>query len=84
MQLDICTGPWRTGKYQHTAELAQGENTLSVSFKLYLQMVHRAVASMLETLRTRYLHPLDGLDGVVSDVDIDANGLTVVVQLERE
>lgn len=35
-------------------------------------------------LSTRYFHPLDGLDGVVGDVDVDANGLTVVVQLERE
>lgn len=31
---------------------------------------------------TGYLHPLDGLDGVVGDVDVDANGLAVVVQLE--
>lgn len=44
----------------------------------------RTVASMLETLRTGYLHPLDGLDRVVGDMDVDANGLAVVVQLERE
>lgn len=57
---------------------------LSASVVLYLQSMHKTVASTLETLRTRYLHPLDGLDGVVGDVDVDANGLTVIIQLERE
>lgn len=84
MQLDICTGPWRTGKYLRADELAQGENVLNASVMLYLQSVHKTVASTLEPLRTRYLHPLDGLDGVVGDVDVDANGLTVIIQLERE
>lgn len=84
MRLDICTGPWKRGKYLHTDELVQGKNTLSATFMLYLQSVHRAVASMLKMLGTGYLHPLDGLDRVVGDMDVDTYGLTVVVQLEQE
>ena len=33
---------------------------------------------------TRDLHPLHTLGGVVGDLDIDTDGLTVVVQLERD
>lgn len=33
---------------------------------------------------TWYLHPLDSLGGVVGDLDIDTDGLTMVVQLERD
>lgn len=39
---------------------------------------------MLESLRTGYFHPLDSLDRIIGDVDVDANGLTVVVQLKRD
>lgn len=33
---------------------------------------------------TRDLHPLDSLGGVIGDLDIDTDGLTMVVQLERD
>lgn len=35
-------------------------------------------------MRTRYLHLLHSLDSTVADMDVDANGLAVVVQLKRE
>lgn len=35
-------------------------------------------------MRTGDLHPLDGLGGVVGDVDVDADGLAVIIQLHTE